>query len=84
MPLLKGNENVSSMRFASGQAVDLCDKLIELEKLNDFEQREGGEVESKQPDNNSEIDEQGPDDKSSYESEEESKSSYYESSEYET
>jgi hypothetical protein len=32
------------MRFASGKAEDLCDKLIEIDKK---EQKEGGEVEDK-------------------------------------
>jgi uncharacterized sporulation protein YeaH/YhbH (DUF444 family) len=36
MPLLKASETeVLKMKFASGRAVDLCEKLIELDKKND-------------------------------------------------
>ena len=50
MPLLKQpekEEDLALMRFASGKAEDLCDKLIEIDERD---QKEGGEVEDKSAD----------------------------------
>jgi hypothetical protein len=48
MPLLKGSdEEIGEMKFASGRPIDLCDKLLEIDKKD---QKEGGEIEEKKVD----------------------------------
>lgn len=95
MPLLgQAEQNAEGMRFASGKAIDLCEKLISMaDKETEF--KEGGEVEIKKADVSVESEPEGEDSprvagrqqqhevsQSEYESEEEDEESYYESSEY--
>jgi hypothetical protein len=78
MPLLKGSdEEIQEIKFASGRPIDLCDKLIEIDRKD---QKEGGEVEEKNVDISvsSEPEESQEVSESEYESEEES--SFYETS----
>jgi hypothetical protein len=78
MPLLKGSdEEISEMKFASGRPIDLCDKLIEIDKKD---HNEGGEIENKKVDTSVESEPEEELSESEYESEE--ASSYYETSEY--
>lgn len=50
MPLLNKNEDLGHMRFASGKAIDLCEKLIAMDSKETI-YKEGGEVETKRADN---------------------------------